>query len=225
MKISVSSFLMLNRLPVVIARVIFVLRWNNYERHTNTNQNKSTLIDPEETVIRCTTKESKMTEHTFNLKEIIEMAIQIETAGAAFYKRLTELAETSETRDLFKYLEDAEYQHIHDFEAVLKSALSRQGQLEYSATEEDLLYLRAFASRRIFTSTQDAVNKAEALKGPIEAIDMALDFELKSVGFYKEMSELIEDPADSASVRELEKQEKSHAAYLYKIREQLLESS
>jgi rubrerythrin len=166
-----------------------------------------------------------MTSHTFNLKEIIEMAIQIETAGAAFYKRLTELAEDPVTRDLFKHLEDAEYQHIADFKQVLESALSRQGQLEYSTTEEDLLYLRAFASRRIFTSTQDAVEKAEALKGPIEAIDMALDFELKSVGFYKEMAEIIEDPADSESVRELERQEKGHAANLYKIRKQLLESS
>ena len=162
-----------------------------------------------------------MPAHKFNLKEIIEMAIQIETAGAAFYKKLRELAETDETRDLFRYLEDAEYQHIHDFEQVLRSALSRQGQLEYAATEEDLLYLRAFASRRIFTSTEDAVNKAEALKGPIEAIDMALDFELKSVGFYKEMAEIIEDPADSESVRELEKQEKSHAAHLFQVRERL----
>jgi len=166
-----------------------------------------------------------MPAHKFNLKEIIEMAIQIETAGAAFYKRLRELAETDETRDLFKYLEDAEYQHIHDFEQVLQSALSRQGQLEYAATEEDLLYLRAFASRRIFTSTEDAVNKAEALKSPIEAIDMALDFELKSVGFYKEMAELIEDPADSDSVRELEKQERSHAAHLFKVRERLTGNS
>jgi rubrerythrin len=216
---------MWNSLPVVIAHGIFVLCCNINGRHININHNKPTLTDTEEAPIRCTAKERNMTAHTFNLKEIIEMAIQIETAGAAFYKRLAELAETTETKDLFKYLEDAEYQHIHDFEQVLKSALARQGQLEYSTTEEDLLYLRAFASRRIFTSTQDAVSKAEALKGPIEAIDMALDFELKSVGFYKEMSEIIEDPADSDSVRELEKQEKGHAAHLYKIRELLLAES
>ncbi len=162
-----------------------------------------------------------MTTHTYNLKEIIEMAIQIETAGAAFYKRLRELAQSPETKELFEYLEKAEYQHILDFKQVLESALSRQGQLEYATTEEDLLYLRAFASRRIFTSPEDAVKKAEKLQDPIEAIDMALDFELRSVGFYKEMAEIIEDPADSNSVRELEKQEKAHTVDLYRIREKL----
>jgi len=162
-----------------------------------------------------------MVDKKLNLKEIIEMAIQIETAGAAFYKRLNELAETDETRELFSNLEKAEYKHIEDFQTILKDALSRPGQHEYATTEVDLLYLRAFASRRIFTSTEDAVNKAENLDDIIEAIDMALDFELKSVGFYKEMADIIEDPDDRASVTELEKQEKEHAAFLYRMRERI----
>ena len=159
-----------------------------------------------------------------NLKEIIEMAIQIETAGAAFYKKLNELAETDETRELFSHLEKAEYKHIEDFETILKEALSRPGQHEYATTEVDLLYLRAFASRRIFTSTEDAISKAEDLNDIIAAIDMALDFELKSVGFYKEIAGMIENPGDSASVLELEKQEKEHAAYLYRMRKRLTDS-
>jgi len=162
-----------------------------------------------------------MAERKLNLKEIIEMAIQIETAGAAFYRRLRELAESDETRELFGHLEEAEYQHIEDFEAILKEALARPGQLEYATTEENLLYLRAFASRRIFTSPEDAVSKAENLDDVIEAIDMALDFELRSVGFYREMADMIENPDDSASVKALEKQEKEHAAYLYRVRERI----
>ena len=35
---------------------------------------------------------------------------------------------------------------------------------------------------------------------------------------------MIEDPEDSASVAELEKQEKEHAAYLYGMREKLSDS-
>ncbi|MDF1526162.1 MAG: ferritin family protein [bacterium] len=162
-----------------------------------------------------------MADKKLNLKEIIEMAIQIETAGAAFYRRLRELAESDEARELFGHLEKAEYHHISDFEAILKKALARPGQLDYAATEQDLLYLRASASRRIFTSPEDAVSKAENLGDVIEAIDMALDFELRSVGFYREMADMVDNPEDRASVSELEKQEKGHAAYLYKMREQL----
>ena len=165
-----------------------------------------------------------MTDKKLNLKEIIEMAIQIENAGAAFYKRLRELAKSDETRERFGHLEEAEYQHIIDFETILKEALARPGRLEYATTEQDLLYLRAFASRRIFTSPEDAVIKAENLGNVIEAIDMALDFELRSVGFFREMTDLIENPDDSASVTELEKQEKEHAAYLYRVRERIKNS-
>jgi hypothetical protein len=38
------------------------------------------------------------------------------------------------------------------------------------------------------------------------------------------MAEMIENPDDSASVKELEKQEKEHAAYLYRVRERLSDS-
>jgi len=166
-----------------------------------------------------------MTDKKLNLKEIIEMAIQIETAGAAFYKRLGELAGSDETKELFQVLEEAEYRHIEDFETVLNGAISRHGQHEYATTETDLLYLRAFASRHIFTSPEDAVQKAEKLNDVIEAIDMALDFELRSVGFYREMAGMIESPEDRASVTELEKQEKEHAAYLFRMRERITGST
>jgi len=163
-----------------------------------------------------------MTDRKLNLKEIIEMAIQIETAGAAFYKRLSELAESDEAKELFEHLEEAEYRHIEDFETVLDGAISRHGQHEYATTETDLLYLRAFASRRIFTSPEDAVKKAEDLNEVINAIDMALDFELRSAGFFREMAGMIESPEDRASVTELEKQEKEHIAYLYRVRERIM---
>ena len=166
-----------------------------------------------------------MADKKLNLKEIIEMAIQIEVAGSAFYKRLAEIADPGEARELFNHLEQAEYKHIEDFKAVLEAAMARPGSHEYATTETDLLYLRAFASRRIFTSAEDAVSKAENLGNVIEAIDMALDFELGSVGFYREMAGMIEDPEDSASVAELEKQEKEHAARLYRMREKLEEST
>jgi len=162
-----------------------------------------------------------MADKKLNLKEIIEMAIQIETTGVAFYRRLRELAVSDETKELFGNLEEDEYQHIRDFEAILKEALARPGQLDYATTEVDLLYLRAFASRRIFTSPENAAAKAENFENVIEAIDMALDFELRSVAFFREMADMIENPEDSASVTELEKQEKEHAAFLYRMRERI----
>ena len=166
-----------------------------------------------------------MADKKLNLEEIIEMALQIETSGAAFYKRLREMAGSEEARDLFGHLERAEYKHIEDIKAIMQKALSRHDQHEYATTEEDLLYLRAFASRRIFTSPEDAVSKAEGISDVTEAIDLALDFELKSVGFYREMGDMIENPDDSASVLELEEQEKGHAAYLYRMRERITGST
>jgi rubrerythrin len=169
-------------------------------------------------------RETEMPDKKLNLKEIIEMAIQVETAGAAYYKKLQETAGSDETKKLFEHLEKAEYSHIEDFNAILKKAVSRHQQHDYATTEEDLLYLRAFASRRIFPSPLEAVRRAEKAGDVIEAIDLALDFEIKSADFYREMAEMIENPEDSASVLELERQEKEHAADLFKMREKLEEN-
>lgn len=165
-----------------------------------------------------------MTSQTYNLQEIIEMAIQIETSGAAFYKRVKELARAEEAAELFEHLEAAEYQHISDFKSVLESALKKHGNVAYSVSEQELFYLRAFASRLIFQDPEDAVAKAESLTDTVQAIDMALDFELRSVSFYQDMARIIEDPEDRASVEELERQERGHAARLYKIREKMTEA-
>jgi len=164
-----------------------------------------------------------MSELKLNLKEIIEIAIQIEISGAAFYKRLTELTDIKELKELYSDLEKAEYEHITDFENVLKSALERHPGRDYPTTEQDLLYLRAFASRRIFKDPAEAVSKAEQLNDPLEGIEMAIDFELNSVSFYREMAEVIQDPEDKESVQELERQEKEHADQLLEIQQKMTE--
>lgn len=165
-----------------------------------------------------------MVDKKLNLKEIVEMAIQIETAGAAFYKKMAETVDSEEAKKLFRHLENAEYKHIEDFQAILKKVLSRHDQHDYATTEEDLFYLRAFASRRIFKNPEDALRKAEETGDVIEGINLALDFEIESAGFYREMADMIEDPDDRASVLELERQEKRHAANLYQMREKLSDS-
>ncbi len=162
-----------------------------------------------------------MAQKTFNLKEIIEMAIQIEVAGVAFYKSLKEKAQSEGASELFGYLEEAEHQHIKDFEKVLKSALEKHHNLEYPATEQDLLYLRAFASRKIFEGPEDAAARAAAASTTMEGIDLALDFEFRSIAFFQEMARLIEDPGDKASVEELERQERAHVSDLMEYREKL----
>jgi rubrerythrin len=52
---------------------------------------------------------------------------------------------------------------------------------------------------------------------------MAIDFELNSVSFYREIAEVIQDPEDKGSVQELERQEKEHAAQLLEIRQKMTE--
>ena len=162
-----------------------------------------------------------MAQKTFNLKEIIEMAVQIELSGAAFYQSLKEKVRDKGASELFGHLEKAEHQHIRDFEKVLESALEKHHNLEYPASEQELLYLRAFASRKVFEGPEDARTKAAATSNAMEGIDLALEFEFRSVAFFQEMARLIEDPEDKASVEELERQERIHVANLMEYREKL----
>ena len=160
-----------------------------------------------------------MTGRNLTIEEIIEMAIGIERSGEAFYSGLKELAAPGEVRDTFSTLESDERRHIRDFEKILQEALARRGGLAYTGSEEELLYLRAFANHAVLASPDQAARRAAALRDAVQGIDLALDLEFRSVAFYQDMARIIEDPKDLSSVREIERQERDHAAKLYRLRE------
>jgi rubrerythrin len=144
----------------------------------------------------------------FSIQEIIEIAIEIEKNGEAFYRTLVESANTARLRDLFKYLSEEEKKHKVRFEEILKSVGGYQISEIYYATEY-MGYMKALADERVFTKDVFAPDIVKNLKSSKEAINLAIGFEKDSIIFLHEMQDMISDP-EKETVQRLLNEEREH---------------
>jgi rubrerythrin len=156
----------------------------------------------------------------FSIQEIIEIAIEIEKNGEAFYRTLVESANTARLRDLFKYLSEEEKKHKVRFEEILKSVGGYQISEIYYATEY-MGYMKALADERVFTKDVFAPDIVKNLKSSKEAIDLAIGFEKDSIIFLHEMRDMISDP-EKETVQRLLNEEREHLRRLSAIKSQVV---
>jgi rubrerythrin len=135
----------------------------------------------------------------FSVQEVIEIAIEIEKNGIAFYGRLTESADTVRLRDLFAYLAEEEKRHV---------ATQYMG------------YMKALADERVFKSDISVAEVADRARSPREAIDIAIGFEKESVLFLHEMWELVRE-SDREAIQKLLDEERDHVRRLSAIKTQM----
>ena len=130
-----------------------------------------------------------MNKPLFQAAEVIDMAIEIERQGLAFYEGCAVARASEAVAEVFAFTAEEERKHIELF-SRMKRDLD-----EYTVPEsypgETLSYLRAFLSTRLFTSVDDASCSAEAIEDEIEAIDMAVELERSSIAFYSGVKQIV----------------------------------
>lgn len=126
----------------------------------------------------------------FKGSEIVQIAIQIEKNGEAYYTTLVKSLKDEKVKDLFQFLADEEKKHISVFENMLESVGRYQPRGEsYPGEYED--YMKALAGSHVFTEEAAGEEAAQKVKTEVEAIDMALGFEKDSILFYTEMKKFV----------------------------------
>jgi len=161
-----------------------------------------------------------MSDGTYNLDEIIGMAVQIEECGGAFYRALQKKAATPQLRDLYSFLAAEEEGHIRDFTRIRLSAVKDKGSPS-ATSEEALLYLTAAAGDRVFSDPAHAARVAAGFATPAEAISFAVEFERKNIDFFRHMQDSLGNPDDRMAVEQLVIAEESHVEKLERIAERL----
>ena len=96
----------------------------------------------------------------FSINEIIEMAVQIERNGYAFYQEATKRKDLDDkSREFIAYLRDQELDHEKTFMALRDDADMQD--LELSQDWEMVsAYLKTIVEGRIFNSEESAIRKA-----------------------------------------------------------------
>ncbi len=85
----------------------------------------------------------------FTGKELLDVAVNIEKSGAAFYETMVNCAKSKKAKTAFKYLADQEKQHIKAYQSMLKAVADAPPPETYTE-EYDAVPQVAGGLRRVF---------------------------------------------------------------------------
>jgi len=156
--------------------------------------------------------------------DVFTMAVRIEENGNLFYSGAAKTAQDPQVKKLFEDLAIMEEGHIKAFRD-LRSKLPASFATDMVWDPEGLAesYLQATADTHIFT-LEAASSRIAAVKGPVEALDMALQFEKDSVAFFLGMKEILPDASGKDQIDKLIMAEMDHIRMLSAARHQLMAS-
>jgi rubrerythrin len=144
----------------------------------------------------------------FQAADIVELAMQVEQNGEAFYRAVAGKAQSPETRDLFQYLAEQEAIHYQVF-----NKLSQAVQDNPFMTDEEwelyLEYLDGTVQSAFFEGPDKALALAETVADERQAMHMAIGFEKETLLFFYDLRDRIPD-RDRSFVAQIVDEEKRH---------------
>ena len=157
----------------------------------------------------------------FSGSELVEVAINIERAGIAFYSALAERTRDEASRSAYLDLARMEEDHLRTFQEMLDTVGRYQPPEAFA--EEHALYLRTLAESVVFADDKVAVEMARKASSQAEAIHIAIGAEKDSILFYSEMREITRE-RERTVVDRIIQEEKSHLRQLSDVKRRLTAS-
>jgi rubrerythrin len=156
-----------------------------------------------------------MTEYpVFRAGEILDMAVQIEQEGQAFYESCAHASLGPQTREVFEYLIDQEKNHVQVF-TRMKQGLE-DSPVPESYPGETRRYIESFVKDQVFSGPAQAAQKAAEISDPLEAVALAIGFEQRSIVFYSAMKEAVRS-SEGAAIDQVIAEEHDHIRRLLKL--------
>jgi rubrerythrin len=144
----------------------------------------------------------------FKAADIVELAMQVEKSGEAFYRAVAGKAQSTESRELFEYLADQEVNHYKVFQRFSQSV-----QENPFMTDEEwdmyMDYLNGTVQSAFFEGPDKALALAETVTEEQQAINMAIGFEKETLLFFYDLRDRIPD-RDRSYVDRIVEEEKRH---------------
>lgn len=138
--------------------------------------------------------------------EVLQMAVEIEKKGKAFYESVAGSVKDAKAVDLFRFLAAEEVKHQHLFQDMLKEVETIHG--PYDNTEV-ILYFKALVDRRIFPSDKEGELMDQHLNDLSVATKIAVSMEKDSILFYYELLPAIREK-DHDIIHKIIEEERNH---------------
>lgn len=146
--------------------------------------------------------------------DVFTMAVRIEENGEAFYSGAAAREKNEKIKRLFESLAQMEAGHVAAFRK-LRSELPGSFPADAVWDPEGLAesYLQATADTHIFTR-EAAEARLQGINTPVDALNMALQFEKDSVAFFVGMKEILPDVYGRTEIDTLIRAEMEHIRML-----------
>ena len=155
----------------------------------------------------------------FSAEEILEIAIETERQGAAFYERLADSAQDERVKEECRRLVAFEREHEKTFRHLLGQ---QDVQRALSSLQPDQLsdkyqqYLSALVDSNMLPDEEAAQRLAEDAESEAEAINVALQMEKNTILFYQELQNLLGEQA--GILQTILDEERSHVYELNELK-------
>ena len=147
----------------------------------------------------------------FDVAELVQVAVDDEKSGVAFYEALAQKAHDATLKQTFKSLADQERHHQRRFEEMLKGLGGYKPPDTYA--DEYVSYVHALTTDRAFPDEAAAVRRAGECADDQAGIALALRFERDTLVLMNEMRGMVSEK-DRAVVDELIAEEQQHVVDL-----------
>lgn len=155
----------------------------------------------------------------FNMRDIFAVAIKIEERGEAFYRDVARQVNQESVQKLFIQLANDEVEHKRLFQQMAQQVGGIE--LNPEAQKEFLSYLDAYTESLIFEEPEKLPYNAQKAFDLPRALIYAIEKELDSVLFYKEVKELV-PPSEQGLLDQIITEERRHVVNLSWLKKQLI---
>jgi len=155
---------------------------------------------------------------SFSGSELVNIAINIERRGIAFYDIMAKSADNEAALHIFQHLAGMEREHIAIFQDMLPEVDSYQ--ISDPSGGEYNEYLQALVENAVFTDDMITGEMATQADSDFRAIELGISAEKDSILFYYQMKDIMPRQAYPAMDRIIA-EEKSHLIQLSELRKQL----
>ena len=156
-------------------------------------------------------------------EDLVDLAFQMETNGAAFYRKAAERSADPETRRLLADLQGMEEAHARLW-AEMKVHLGGADPIVKEADETASEYLRTWLSGTAFDRSPEQVAAIAASGSVPEILRVAIGLEKETIAFYTGLRALVADDRVLSRLDSMTKEELKHVAELSRTLQGLTEN-
>ena len=147
--------------------------------------------------------------------DLIDLAVQTEVRGEAFYRQAASQATTPQAKELFTYLAEQESLHKQTFQGLSSAIVVTE--IDPTTWQEALAYIESTVDRAFFTAAAP-IRAIPAEATETDMLNRAIEFEQQTLLFFYALRDLAQ-PVNRPIIDKIVEEERRHVRQLAALRE------